>query len=188
MSSNRTIYDQPAYDLKMSRSTGPGDYRLFGSFAENTNQCFSSFGPVGAKSDVSIVKKPLELQFGTMAQAESALSWRHRKLSKYNNDSSPMHSMSVNNKVSCSNKLTSEDTRFTNPLDNYRSMSLTSYMLNPYLPVNPQCHILDSDDLIGLNSRLWSKDNFKPVMPTPLDQCIDLPYPATKNIKKDLIL
>lgn len=188
MSSNRTTYDQPAYDLKMGRSTGPGDYRLFGSFAENTNQCFSSFGPIGAKSDVSLVKKNLDLKYGKMAEAESALSWRHRNLTKYNNDSSPIQSMAVYNKESCSKKLTQEDTRFTFPLDNYRGMSLTSYMLTPYLPVNPQCHILDSDDLVGLNSRLWSKDNFKPVMPKPLDQCTDLPYPSRKTIKKDLVL
>jgi len=188
MSFNRAIYDQPAYDLKMGRSTGPGDYRLFGSFAENTTQGISLFGPVGAKSDVSLVKKELELEYGSMADVESSLSWRHRELTKYNNDSSPMGSLLVNHKPALTNKLTPEDTRFTNPLDNYRSMSLTSYMLTPYLHVNPQCHILDSDSLIGLNSRAWSKDNFKPVMPKPLDQCVDLPYQAVKNIKKDLIL
>ena len=188
MSSNRTIYDQPAYDLKMERSTSIGDYRLFGSFAENTSQGISSFGPVGSKSDVSLVKNPLELQYGSMADVESSLSWRSKNLTKYNNDNSPIGTVLVNHKEELTSKLTSEDTRFTNPLDNYRSMSLTSYMLTPYLPVNPQCHILDSDSLIGLNSRLWSKDNFKPVMPQPLDQCVDLPYPAIKNIKKDLIL
>jgi hypothetical protein len=188
MSFNRTRYDKCAYDLQMGRSTGPGDYRLYGSFAENCNQCLSYDGPIGAKSDVSLVKKELELEYGSMADVESSLSWRHRELTKYNNDSSPMGSLLVNHKSALTNKLSPEDTRFTNPLDNYRSMSLTSYMLTPYLPVNPQCHILDSDDLIGLNSRLWSKDNFKPVMPKPLDQCADLPYVNVKNIKKDIIL
>jgi hypothetical protein len=188
MSSNRTSYDPKAYDLEINRSIGPGDYRLFGSFAENRNQCFSSFGPVGAKSDVSTAKAPLDLHFGPMAAVESELSWRRKLLSKNNEDENNMPNFPVYNKQSCSKKLTSEDTRFTFPLDNYRSMSLTSYMLTPYLPVNPQCHILDSDDLIGLNSRLWAKDNFKAVMPTPLDQCADLPYVNVKNIKKDIIL
>ena len=34
-------------------------------------------------------------------------------------------------------------------------------MLEPYLHVNPQCHVQESGDRIGLNSRLHSKDTFK---------------------------
>ena len=34
-------------------------------------------------------------------------------------------------------------------------------MVEPYLPVNPQCHIQPIDDRIGLNSRLHVKDMYK---------------------------
>ena len=188
MSSNRTTYDKCAYALQMNRSVGPGDYRLYAPYAENCNQCFSDFGPVGSKSDVSVVKKPMELQFGSMADAESELSWRHRQLTKCNDDSSPIEKTNVNHKPSCSNKLTAEDTRFTFPLDNYRGMSLTSYQLNPYLPVNPQCNILGNESKYGLNSRLYSKDNYSEPNDKPESQCTTLPREIVKNIKKDLLL
>lgn len=186
MSFNRTSYDKCAYDLDINRSIGPGDYRLFAPYAENCNQCFSSFGPVGSKADVSVVKQPMEMQFGSMAEAESELSWRHRPATRCNDDSNPLGGMKLLHKPSCSSKLISEDTRFTNPLDNYRGMSLTSYHLNPYLPVNPQCNILDSSDQYGLNSRLFTKDNYKQANVNTPNQCASLPFSAVKNIKKDL--
>lgn len=187
MSSNRTRYDDCAYNLQMNRSVAPGDYRLSAAFAENCNQCFSSFGPVGSKADVSVVKQPMELQFGKMASVESDLSWRYRTATKCNDNFTPLGKTPVVDKPVCNNKLVSEDTRFTNPLDNYRGMSLTSYMVSPYLPVNPQCNILDSYDLIGLNSRLYAKDNYKTPEQPMVGQCTDLPHSVVKNVKKDLL-
>jgi hypothetical protein len=161
MSFNRTKYDNTAYNLQMGRSTAPGDYRLYAPFAENCDQCYSYSGPIGAKSDVSLVKKPMELNFKDMADTESKLSWRNQKLGKTNEQTNPLDSAKLEHKPVCSNKLTPEDTRFTHPLDNYRSMSLTDLMLEPYLHVNTQCHVQESGDRIGLNSRLYSKDTFK---------------------------
>jgi hypothetical protein len=161
MSFNRTKYDECAYNLQMGRSRDPGNYRLAPEFAENCNQCFSATGPVGGKADVSTSKKIGELTFGSMAETESHLSWRNQSLNKCNILTQPFSKSQVNHKPVCSNKLTPEDTRFTFPIDNYRGMSLTSYMVSPYLPVNPQCHIQDSCDTIGLNSRLAAKDTYK---------------------------
>ena len=161
MSFNRIKYDNSAYDLQMNRSTAPGDYRLYAPFAENCDQCFSYSGPVGSKSDVSLVKKTTDLTFQDMADTESQLSWRNNKLAKINNSLNPLDDKKLEHKPSCSNKLTPEDTRFTHPLDNYRSMSLTELMVEPYLHVNPQCIIQDSNDRLGLNSRLYSKDMYK---------------------------
>ena len=159
MSSNRTIYDSQAYNLQINRSIGPGDYRLFGSYAENINQCYSDSGPIGSKADVSIVKKSDDLSFTEMADVESQLSWRNHKLSKYN-DNCRLNLIKVNNKNQCSTKLSAEDTRFTHPIDNYRGMSLLPYQYEPYLHINPQCHVQESHDRIGLNSRLYSKDMY----------------------------
>jgi hypothetical protein len=159
MSSNRTIYDSEAYNLQINRSIGPGDYRLCESYAENNNQCFSDFGPIGSKSDVSLVKKDEDLYFNDMADVESQLSWRNHKLSK-SNELPSFNTVKVNNKKDCNNKLTSEDTRFTHPIDDYRCMSLLAYQYEPHLHVNPQCHVQESYDRIGLNSRLYSKDMY----------------------------
>jgi hypothetical protein len=161
MSFNRVLYDTSAYDLQMNRSIGPGDYRLFPYTGENCAQCFSEFGPVGSKSDVSLVKKPNELQFTEMADIESKLSWRNNKLGKNNNNVNPLLNVKLYHKQSCSAQLTTEDTRFTHPLTNYRGMSVTELMLEPYLHVNPQCYIQEISDRQGLNSRLYSKDLYK---------------------------
>jgi hypothetical protein len=184
MSFNRNRYDKCAYNLQMGRSVAPGSYRLFGPFAENCDQCLSFDGPVGSKSDVSLVKKPLDLSFGDMTQVESELSWRSQLLNKCNNNFNPLNKHTLHHKSNCSKKLTSEDTRFTHPIDNYRCMSLTSFQVEPYLHVNPQCHVQESGDRIGMNSRLHAKDSY--VMPKPdfLDKGEVLPreIPTTKQV------
>lgn len=160
MSFNRTKYDDCAYNLQLNRSTNPGDYRLYAPYAENCNQCFSYDGPIGSKSDVSVAKKNMDLSFSDMADVESDLSWRGQgKLEKCNNNVTPFKK-TVNHKSICNSKLTSEDTRFTFPLNNYREMQLTPYMLEPYLPIDPQCNIQPFKELVGLNSRLSAKDSY----------------------------
>lgn len=161
MSFNRIKYDGCAYDLKMDRSTQPGDYRLYANYAENCDQCFSFDGPVGAKSDVSLVRNNDDLTFTNMADVESSLSWRRQKLTECNDPLDNLDQDKLVHKKTCTSKLVAEDTRFTNPLDNYRAMSLTSYMVSPYLPVNPQCIIQPNYDKTGLNSRLYVKDTYK---------------------------
>ena len=158
MSFNRIKYDKCAYELQMNRSTGEGDYRLYAPFAENCTQCFSETGPIGAKSDVSLVKKPMDLTFGDMAQAETQLSWRGQMLTKCNNNTNPFENATLNHKLDCPTGLNSEDTRFTHPIDNYRSLSLTGLMMEPYIHVNPQCYIQSNFDKTGLNSRNYVKD------------------------------
>ena len=64
---------------------------------------------------------------------------------------------------------------FSHPIDNYRSMSLTDYYYQPFLFVNPQCHIQDINDKMGLNSRLYSKDMYIMHEPTPLEPTPLLP-------------
>lgn len=160
MSFNRIKYDKCAYELQMNRSTGEGDYRLYAPFAENCSQCFSETGPIGAKSDVSLVKKPMDLTFGDMAQTETQLSWRGQMLTKCNNNNNPFDNAKLNHKGACPDNLTSEDSRFTHPIDNYRSMSLTGFMMEPYLHVNPQCYIQSNSDKMGLNSRSFVKDTY----------------------------
>jgi hypothetical protein len=161
MSFNRNKYDNCAYELQMGRSRDPGAYRLNSDFAENCSQCVSTTGPVGSKADVSLSREKSDMTFKNLAETESQLSWRNQLLSKCNSNTDPFTNVKLEHKPTCSRQLTAEDTRFTFPIDNYRGMSLTSYMVSPYLPINPQCHIQDSCDQIGLNSRLSAKDTYK---------------------------
>ena len=107
MSFNRTKYDSDAFKQDTNRSIAPGDYRLFESYPENINQCFSDFGPIGAKSDVSLVKPLYDLTFGDMAMTESNLSWRSHRLSKDTNSkkveicNSAIDNNNLQSKLSC---------------------------------------------------------------------------------------
>jgi hypothetical protein len=175
MSFTRTKYDNEAYDLKMERSAGPGDYRLFLGSNENCEKCISYDGPRNGKSDVSLADGGQINQWGSMAEAESHLTNRVNKLTDTNiygkNDN--YKNIHVTNKNNCNKKLESEDTRFSFPLEAYRCMDLTAYHYSPFLHVNGQCEI--QDDRIGLNSRLLIKDTFNVTRPTPLDQTNTLP-------------
>jgi hypothetical protein len=181
MSFNRIKYDNTAFDLQMKRSTDLGDYRLFAPFAENCEQCISENGPVGSKSDVSLVKKPMDLTFGDMAEVECALGWRNTKLTKSNQGLESLNK-ELNHKPSCSKKLSTEDTRFTNPIDNFRGMSLTKFMIEPHLHVNPQCHIQEDGFRSGLNSRLKCKDSYKMPKQEFLDNGEVLPTPTAEEM------
>ena len=159
MSFNRTNYDFDAYNLQMSRNNNIENYRFLGEFAENVNQCYTNCNQQGAKSDVSLVRKLDDLSFASLAENESNLSWRNNKLSK-SNDNFYTSIQKVYNKPDCP-CLLSEDTRFSNPIDNYRSMSLTSYHYTPYLIINPLSKFQNLNEKHGLSSRIISKDTFK---------------------------
>ena len=160
MAFSRTNYDNCAYNLKINRSTQPGDYRLFGDASENHNACFSFGGPVGSKADVSVAKKDNQLKFDNVVEVESKLSWRRQLLNNCNNNEETLNN-EVKHKSNCSLYLVSEDTRFTHPIDNYRALDTSVYNYSPYLHVNPQDYYLE--DRIGSNTKLLIKDNY--IMP-----------------------
>lgn len=181
MSFTRTKYDNEAYELKMDRSTGPGDYNLFLGSNENCEKCLSYDGPRNAKSDVSVADGGQINQWGGMAEAESYLTNRVNKLTNANiyGKNDYYKNISVTNKNKCNNTLESEDTRFSFPLEAYRCMDLTAYHYSPFLHVNGQCEI--QDDRIGLNSRLRVKDTFTINKPSPLDQTNILPPSSNES-------
>lgn len=179
MSYNRINYDDSAYSLEINRSIGPGDYRLHKYFAENNNVCFSYDGPIGNKADVSLVNS--KQYSDEMVQIESELSWRNHTLIKSNNNTTFPLKNTIVNKLNCSKELVMEDTRFTHPIDNYRCMSLTAYQYEPYLSINPQCHVQESTDRIGLNSRLHSKDTYIQPLQNFWDDGSSLPVAKPTN-------
>lgn len=178
MSFSRIKYDNCATKLHDQRSVGVGEYYLFPGFGENCDQCFSADGPVGSKADVSTAKNACSLNWGEMANIESELQSRNITLTECNENATNMHynKNKVYNKKVCSPNLNSEDSRFTNPIQAYRSMSLTSYQLQPWLFSNPQCHLLD--DRLGLDSRNRIKDMYKIPLPEFVDKGEALPKEA----------
>ena len=160
MSFNRTRYDDCATDAYTARSINEGNYRLFPGFMENKEQCFSYNGPRGNKSDVSTSEKVPLFDWSKMAQVESQLQSRTIFLSRCNENQADMaygNNQTVN-KLNCAAPLNAEDTRFTNPVQSYRSLSTMILQLQPFLFSNPQCHVID--DRIGLDSRNKAKDSY----------------------------
>lgn len=180
MAFTRTKYDNEAYDLKMERSTGPCDYKLFLGSNENCEKCISYDGPRNGKSDVSLADNGQLNQWGSMTEVESHLTNRVNKLTNTNiyGKNDYYKNIQVINKNNCNTTLESEDTRFSFPLEAYRCMDLTAYHYSPFLHVNGQCEI--QDDRIGLQSRLRVKDTFIVTKPVPLDQTNILP-PTLSN-------
>ena len=161
MSFNRLRYDECATKLHNERSIGIGDYMLFPGYNKNVEQCYSLTGPIGSKADVSTPENNSSLNLGDITQIESELQSRNIIASECNDNATNINysKNKVIDKKICNPMLNTEDTRFTNPLQSYRSMSLTSYQLQPWLFSNPQCHV--QDDRIGLGSRNIVKDAYK---------------------------
>jgi hypothetical protein len=194
MSFSRIKYDNEAYDLQLNRSVAPGDYRLFHNYNENCDKCYSQDGVRNSKSDSAITS-----QWANMADAESLLTNRVNKLIDYNaygaNDM--YKNVPIITVPNCDNSLAAEDTRFSYPLEAYRSMDTTNYHYSPHLFSNPQCEI--QDDRIGMNSRLRIKDTFKPTPVNLIDQVSILPkgtqlmddelsqHSTVENMCKDLL-
>jgi len=187
MSFSRIKYDNEAYNLKINRTTGPGDYRLYIGSNESCEKCLSYDGARNAKSDVSIAANNTDNQWPTMTEVESHLTNRVNKLIDFNdygkNDS--YKNLSIQNKNVCNNKLVTEESRFTNPIESYRCMDLSDYHYSPFMFVNPQCEFLE--DRIGSNSRLNVKDNFVVTKPNLIDQSVFLPKetPANTDVCKN---
>jgi len=178
MSFSRIKYDNDAYDLRIDRAVGPGDYRLFKGFNESCKKCLSYDGPRNAKSDVALASgEACDNQWSALTAVESHLTNRVHQLKDSNtygaNDEyKNMPVITVNN---CDEALVAEDTRFTYPIEAFRGMDLTSHHYTPFLYTNPQCVIQDNNSKIGLNSRLRVKDTFKAHETIPLDQSSVLP-------------
>ena len=179
MAFSRNKYDDCATKLQVERSIGEGEYRLFPGFNENSQGCLSYDGPRNSKNDVSTARKNEVLDWGNMTQIESDLKSLNIPLTNCNENAVNMdyYKNETVNKLACNDSLSAEDTRFTYPVQAFRSMSLTGYQLQPFLFSNPQCHVID--DRIGLNSRNKAKDSYKTPKPNMVDNGEVLPKEDT---------
>lgn len=185
MSFSRINYDHCAYDLQVNRSVAPGNYRLFKGSVDNCDQCYPYNQPSNSKEQTSVARSKCDTGFGSLAQVESELTNRTNYLEKCNKEgkNNGYLKAKVFHKPLCANTIESEDTRFTNPLDNYRGMSLTGFFFNPYLHVNPQCQIQSNKQRDGNSTRLHVKDSYKVPNQEKWDTGTTLP-PKPKKVER----
>ncbi len=177
------VYDDKAYLLQQERSTAPGNYMMFSGRNENCETCYPHHQPTNSRDQVSTAKKDGDLGFGNLANIESLLTNRVNPSTKDNQfgKNDEYKNTKINHKGKCSDYLESNDTRFTNPIDNYRGMSLTDYYLTPYLHVNPQCYFQEDTHREGSSSRLQVRDCYKTPNQNKWDKGGALPPPAKSD-------
>lgn len=190
MASSRIKYDKCTTKLSVERSTDPGNYRLFRPFAENCNTCYSNNGPKGSIKDSSEVRKTCSEGFGELIDLESEIVNRVLPLNECNSKECNRGYLEKKSKLihqkDCNKKMEIEDTRFTNPITNYREMSLTNYFYNPHLPINPQNHIQRTGDRNGISTRHLAKDQYRIPKQDMWDQTPILPPRKNLKIQNDL--
>ena len=186
MAFNRINYDDCAYDLKLNRSVGPGNYRLSSDFADSCNKCYPYNEPSTSNNHASLVRENNDYGFGNITEAESMLTNRVNHLEKCNKHGKNdyYNKMKLTHKPLCDKTLEAQDTRFTNPLDQYRGMSLTNFHFTPYLHVNPQCFIQTNFHREGNSTRQMVKDCYKYPNQDFWDKGKALPPPPAE-VKKD---
>jgi hypothetical protein len=116
------------------------------SVQENNNFCYAPTGLVGSQSELSRPIKEGMLDLGTKADIESKLMNRHVELNSMDRTNKDYANIATQDPSQCNlvENLMNEDSRFTNPIVNYREMNTAEYNFNPYLFVNYQQVVVDN--------------------------------------------
>lgn len=179
MSFSRTKYDKCECSQEIERSVAPGNYKLFPGFADNCNKCNSMCTPINSNVESSTARSNCEEGFGSVVEVESDLTNRNNVLNNCNKNKKIKKVKMYTNKP-CNSFLEGEDTRFTNPIDNYRGMSLTPYFFEPYLHVNPQCNVskvnpfpsrLLIDEYVAPIQNPWDNFSYPPKTKDTVNSC-----------------
>lgn len=153
MSFSRLKYDKQKYENDTERSAKEGQYRIYGNYAENKNQCYS-VNILGTTPNVSTVRDYNDLTFVNLAENESFLSNRYK-----NNKELKMQTY---DRPDCNDKLNNMDTRFSHPVSKYRSTYSLERNLAPFLYNDPKNNYDNLRFKQGLNTRNFMRDNYKP--------------------------
>jgi hypothetical protein len=150
--STRVIYD--ANELSMfDKSNKDANILIMDeSVKENNTACYA---PAGSRNAISEMKRPMigtKLSFGNKVDIENRITNRGYEL---NNDSGRTNKdYMTNNGIiprECDVKetLTNEDSRFTNPVVNYREMYTADYAFTPYLFISPQTVTAENQQMMN---------------------------------------
>jgi hypothetical protein len=121
---------------------------------ENNNACYSPAGGINAKSQTSRPINGSQLQFGELADIENRLMNRGYELNNQQGRTNTDYSVNYGREpVTCegSDKVMNENSRYTNPVVDYREMYTAPYNFTPYLFVSPQQVTADNDNIMSPN-------------------------------------
>ena len=134
----------------LANTKSNNDYYKYTSdktFSENTNFCYSNVGLPNAQSQIS---RPINqegmMDLGVKTDIETKIQNRHKELNSIERNNKDYEKFSIQSPGTCGTKetMTSEDSRFTSPIVNYREMNTSDYIINPYMFVNVQAAVVDN--------------------------------------------
>jgi hypothetical protein len=154
--STRVRYDKEELSMFDKTNLDSNKILLDKSVKENDAACYAVSG---ARSALSEMKRPMngnELDLGLKADIESRLMNRGYELN--NNQGRTNKDFETNNGVDpslCGVKetLVFEDSRYTNPVVDYREMYTADYAFTPYLFVSPQ-------EVTSMNDRFMNPNRY----------------------------
>lgn len=165
MSFSRLGYDSCAYKHRLVESIGAGEYML-----DNNNVCSPCFVP---SPTINVQRFGASICDKNLIDVDSELLGLNIRQSKC-----PSKKYLPTDKKFCNphelkecNDLDAESTRLSNPPCTLRS---TGWNRWEHLCQNPQDNVITPFDW-NVSNRIVVKDNWRPLVPTPLDQSLALP-------------
>ncbi len=171
--STRVRYDQNQLTMFDKTNTDSNKIFLDKTVKENLSACYANAGGRSALSEMKRTMDGTDLDLGLKADLESRIMNRGYELNNHQGRTNKDYE--TNNGVEpglCEMKetLSFENSRFTNPVVNYREMYTADYAFTPYLFVSPQQVMTMNDRFMnpnryGESSRYASKEdkyNIKP--------------------------
>lgn len=179
--SSRLDYDKCAYDDYLSEAVSPLLYKLNPNQINNCNSCLSVFGPrpsMGARSyGVSTTTGHVTAPKQSLTDVESILSNRNVIASKCKDgkvNDIDVTKFRLQHARTCNDFLDPLATHLTNPVANYRGMSINRF----FNLIKPAQHNIFYD--YAVNTRLEAKDNFRVRVPRRIPETIQ-PKPIQGN-------
>jgi hypothetical protein len=154
--STRVRYDQEQLSMFDKTNTDSNKIVLDRSVKENNSACYALFGGRSALSEMKRPMAGVDLDLGLKADIETRLMNRNYELNNHKGRTNKDYES--NNGIEpglCDMKetLSFENSRFTNPVVDYREMYTADYAFTPYLFVNPQ-------DVTSMNDRFMNPNRY----------------------------
>ena len=183
--SSRVRYDESELSLFDKTNKDANSILLDESVKENMSACYAPAGSRGAQSEMTRTMEGFKLNFGLKADVENRLMNRNYELNnnkgRTNKDYMTNNGTAPRTCPTTKETLTNEDSRFTNPVVNYREMYTAPYAFTPYLYISPQVVVAENNnfmtpDRYGESSRVTAKTekySLKPKQFATIDKPID---------------
>ena len=202
MSFNRSPYDICSYKYQLAESIGPGVYQLVRPDNQSVPGLPKDPRFIAQTSGVSISKNTslIDIDSELLGISRNLSNCPERKYMPDGNANGQCGARTGNVRNGCQstaklcvdnseilkfqdNGLWSEDTRLSNPASNLKGLAPNRWA---WLCQDPQDRVVEPFDF-QINTKIVSKDNHRPCLPTPINQFNVFPIPNNKPICETIV-